>query len=132
MNRADITIRVFGVYLACLGIALLIAPNLLLATFGVAQTTEVWIRVVGMLALVLSYYYWEAGRRQVTAFFAWTVPARIGVLVFFCVFAVLDLAPPVLILFGAVDALGGVWTGLALHRERVGRASEVTGGRQAY
>lgn len=130
MNQAATTIKVFGVYLACLGIVLLLAPNLLLVLFGVAQTTEVWIRVVGMLALVLSYYYWQAGRRNVAEFFAWTVPARIGVLVFFCVFVAFDLAPPVLILFGAVDALGGVWTGVALRREHAGGASEVSTERQ--
>jgi hypothetical protein len=42
------------------------------------------------------------------------VHARVAVLVLFAAFVVAGLAPPVLILFGAVDLAGALWTAAAL------------------
>ena len=60
--------------------------------------------VVGMLVLLLGYYYARAARRELTSFFRWTVHARSAVLLFFLAFVVLGFAPPILIVFGAIDA----------------------------
>jgi hypothetical protein len=43
------------VYVGLLGVVLLGVPNVLLAVFSLPGTTEVWIRVVGMLALILAF-----------------------------------------------------------------------------
>ncbi len=110
------TIRIFGWYLLALSAALIIVPNLLLGLFGVAATNEVWIRVAGMLAGIIGYYYLRASATGFSEFFAWTVPVRLSVLAFFCAFVALKLAPPILIFFGAVDAAGAAWTWLAIRR----------------
>jgi len=101
-----------------LGLVLVVAPNVLLQLFGVPVTSEVWIRVVGMLVLLLGFYYSRAALREMTEFFRWTVFVRSTVIVFFTAFVLLGFVSPVLILFGAVDLLGAVWTGLALRSER--------------
>ncbi len=49
MSRAAFTVKAFGVYLLLLGAALVFVPNLLLSLLGMPPTTEVWIRVVGVL-----------------------------------------------------------------------------------
>ena len=108
------TIRVFGGYLLVLAAVLVLAPNVLLGWFGFPAVTDVWIRVVGMLVGFLGYYYLRASASGFDAFFAWTVPARLSVLGFFGAFVALDLAPPVLLLFGAVDAAAATWTWLAI------------------
>jgi hypothetical protein len=82
------------------------------------QTTEVWIRVVGILVFNIGIYYWYAAKCEATAFFRASVYTRTLVLVSFAGFAALGLASPVLILFGAVDFAGGVWTYLALSAEK--------------
>ena len=110
------TVLIFGWYLLALGAVLIIAPNVLLGLFGVPATNEVWIRVAGMLAGIIGYYYMRASATGFNEFIAWTVPARISVLVFFCAFVALELAPPILILFGAIDTAGAVWTWLAIRR----------------
>lgn len=110
------TIRIFGWYLLALGAVLIIVPNVLLALFGIPATNEVWIRVAGMLAGIVGYYYLRASAAGFNEFIAWTIPVRISVLVFFCVFVVLGLAPPILILFGVVDTAGAAWTWLAIRR----------------
>ncbi len=114
MSNSARSVLVFGLYLVVLGIVLLVAPNFLLRIFLLPGTTEVWIRVVGMLALILGFYCIQAARKETTDFFRWTVYARPTVIVFFAVFVLLGFASPPLILFGGVDLLGAIWTGLAL------------------
>lgn len=113
------TVRIFGIYLLALAGALIVAPNVLLGLFGFAATTEVWIRVVGMLVGLLGYYYLRAAAAGFSAFFAWTVPARFTVLGFFAAFVALGFAPPVLLLFGVIDAAAALWTWLAIRRAGV-------------
>ena len=54
--------------------------------------------------------------RGLAAFFAWTVPVRLSVPVFFGAFVTLGMAPPVLLLFALADAAGALWTWKALRR----------------
>ena len=78
MSRAAVSLFVFGIYLLVLGIVLLTVPNLFLAVFGLPPTTDVWIRVVGMLVDILGFYYVCAARAELQAFFEWTVSARMA------------------------------------------------------
>ena len=114
MSNAAKSILVFGIYLVVIGLTYLVVPNIALALLGFPTTNEPWIRVVGLLVLILAYVYIQASRNEVKLFFRWTVHTRPFVLVCFIVFVVLGLAKPMLILFGVVDLLGALWTGLAL------------------
>jgi hypothetical protein len=97
-----------------LGLVLLIAPNFLLGLFGIPETTEVWIRVVGMLVLILGAYYFHASRNELEVFFKISVPGRFSVLAFLIAFVLLGFAPPVLIVFGLIDSAAALWTMLSL------------------
>lgn len=114
MSKSALSVFVFGVYLFGLGLVLLVAPNFLLGMFGFAPTSEVWIRIVGMLTFLLGFYYTQSARKELLEFLRLTVIARSLVIVFFTAFVLLGYASPPLILFGAVDLLGAIWTGLAL------------------
>lgn len=114
MSNSARSVFVFGLYLAVLGIVLLVAPNVLLGMFSLPDATDVWVRVAGMLVLFLSFYYTQAARKNLTDFFQWTVYVRATVIVFFTIFVLLGFANPPLILFAVVDGLGAIWTGLAL------------------
>lgn len=116
MSNSAKSVLVFGVYLAGLGAILLTLPNILLGLFGLPPTNEVWIRVAGMLTLFLGFYYLQAARAGLTSFFQWTVYVRSSVIIFFTVFVLLQFASPMLIMFGVVDLLGAIWTGLALRK----------------
>ena len=117
MSRAARTVFIFALYLVVLGLVLLTVPNLFLKTFGLPETDEVWIRVVGMVVLLLGYYYSGAARHELTSFFRFTVHARSAVPLFLIAFVVLGFAPPILILFGVIDAAAAAWTALALRAE---------------
>lgn len=118
MGSSAFTIKAFGVYILLTGWGLLLTPGLILGLFGFAPTTEIWIRVLGALAIVLGYYYWACGAAGAAAFFRATVRGRIA----FCVLCVGLVAtagaPWPLLLFGVVDLAGAAWTHLALRRER--------------
>lgn len=116
MTAAARSILAFGAYLLVLGLVLLLSPDTLLRPFGFAPTGDVWIHVVGMLAGILGFYYLQAARAGLAAFFLWTVPVRLSVPLVFAVFVALGMAPPALLLFGAVDAAGALWTWSALRR----------------
>lgn len=117
MQSPAFTIKVFGVYGALTGVGLLLSPNLVLGLFGFAPAVEIWIRVVGALALILGYYYWQCGTAGATAFFRATIPGRIGFCALCAGLVVAADAPLPLLLFGVVDVLGAGWTYVALRRE---------------
>jgi hypothetical protein len=103
-----------GIYLVLSGITLITVPNLLFGLLGITATGEVWIRVVGVLTLILGFYFIQAARQEVTEFIRWTVVARITFMSFCVIFVLLGFIGPVLLLFGLLDLLGAIWTGLAL------------------
>ena len=117
MTHSAKSILIFGIYLVLLGIVLVVAPNILLGLFGVPPATEVWIRVLGVIVGILGFYYIQAARNGLIPFFRATICGRTVVLISFIVFAILGLVKPILILFGAIDFLGGIWTALALRGE---------------
>jgi hypothetical protein len=114
MTPAARSVRVFAVYLGLLAVTLLLAPNLLLQAFGLPATSEVWIRVVGMLVALLGVYYWTSAVAELTPFFRATVLCRLAVPIFFLIFVTAGWARWPLVLFGAMDVLGAAWTWAAL------------------
>lgn len=117
-GRAARSVLAFAVYLVGLGLFLVIAPNRLIMLFGLPETQDVWIRVVGMLLVLLAYYDIQAARKELVDFLRWSVIARAAVIVFFAGFVLAGLVRPILLLFGAIDLAGAVWTHLALHQDR--------------
>lgn len=122
MSKSARSVLIFGLYLVVLGFTLLVVPNFLLGIFFLPSTTEVWIRVVGMLILILGFYYTQAARKELTDFFQWTVTVRVSTILFFTAFVLLGFAGSTLILFGVVDLLGALWTGLALRSSKISGA----------
>ncbi len=114
MSKAAFSLRVFSIYLFALGLALVAAPNALLALFGQPQTHEVWIRIAGTLVCIIGYLDFMASSREFLPYFRWSVYARLAVPAFFAAFVLLGFAPPLLMLFGLIDAAGAVWTAICL------------------
>ena len=114
MTSAARSIVYFGIYILLTGLVLLVAPNVLLSMFGLGSTTEVWIRVLGCVVTALGAYYVVMGRAEASSFFKATVWGRAWIFVSFLGLVVVGMAKPPLVLFGAVDLLGAIWTWRAL------------------
>jgi hypothetical protein len=121
MSNAAKSILVYGVYLLVLCVILIVVPNIPLGIFGIPPTNEVWIRIVGVQLLALGSYFVRAARIEMTEFFRWTVPARMGLVVFSIIFVALGLAPINLLLLAAPDLIFVPWTALALRADESAR-----------
>lgn len=117
MKKSSTSLLVFGIYLIGMGAGLVFMPNTLLGMLGLPPSDEVWTRVVGVLALVLAFYYIQAARANVRQFAEWTVPARLGVFIAFTAFVFMGFVGPIMIVLGSADLLGALWTGWALKAE---------------
>lgn len=116
MSAAARSLNVFGLYLLGLGLVLLVAPNLLLQAFGLPPTTEVWIRVIGMLVAFLGLYHRTAAAAEFVPMFRLSVLVRLSVPFFFLLFVAAGWAAWPLVLFGLADAAGAAWTWSVLDR----------------
>lgn len=116
MTAASKSVYYFGFYLLVLGITLTVAPNTILAMFQMPTTTEVWIHVIGVVVFNIGLYYVFMAPSNHIIFLTLTIYTRAAILLWFIAFVVLDWAPAQLILFGAADAAGALWTYLALKK----------------
>lgn len=96
------------------GIALIVAPGMVMSLLGIAPPSEIWIRVLGVLALVVGYYYLACASGEAIAFYRATVAGRFGFAGLLVVLVALYGAPIQLLLFGLVDVAGSVWTSRGL------------------
>ena len=117
MNSAAKSVFVWGIYMLVVGVLFLLDPNVFLQVMGFAPTTEVWVRMVAMFAVALGYFYIQTARHNMIPFFRWKVQMHVFGIICMVAFVVLNLAPPMLLLFAAADAVGGLWTALALRSE---------------
>ena len=79
MSSAARSILVYSVYLLGQGVVLLAVPNIALRIFGLPETSEVWVRIVGMTVLFFSIYYAVAARYDFRPFFRVSVATRLSV-----------------------------------------------------
>lgn len=114
MTNAARSVYVFGIYLIVIGGILMGSPNTLLSLLRVAETSEPWIRIAGMLVMVIGMLDVASARTEQTGFMRATVYTRLFAFITFVLFAVLGIAPRVLILFGVIDAAAALWTFTAL------------------
>jgi hypothetical protein len=114
MSAAGRSLFFFGIYLLVLGIVVILVPNWLLGVLGIPATTDIWIRVVGVLVLPIGFYDLQAGRKNLNEVCLWSIIARPAVFLFFLAFVLLGLVKPIFIVFGAIDLIGAAWTLLAL------------------
>lgn len=123
MTKSAQTLFFFALYLFGLGAILLLAPNWLLGLFDIPATTDVWIRVIGMLTIFIGVYYVIAARANFLPILEASVRIRVAVPVFLGAFVAMGWAPPTLLLFGGVDLAGAVWTFLTLRSELGAKAA---------
>ena len=117
MSKSAKSVLIFGIYLAVIGLILLIVPNALITPFGIEPTNEVWIRLSGILLMALAVYYTLGAKHEIVVIMKATDFIRLTIIFFFTAFALFKLVSPNIIIFSAIDFLGGVWTLLMLKNE---------------
>lgn len=123
LSRAAMSIFIFGFYLIFLGIVFLFVPEIMFIILAYPTSPDIISRVLGMIFLILAYYYIRAGLQDegMTNFFLWTVHTRALVIVFFIIFTVLGLVSPLIIMFGVIDLVCAIWTWWALRKDKASK-----------
>ncbi len=117
MSKSAKSLLFFSFYLFLVGLELLLIPGFFTKTFKLAETTEPYIRIVGVLAIILGLYYYNAARENLTSFFKVSIPGRIFYFVAVVGLVLAGIAPPVFTVFGLIDLSGAVWTWFTLRGE---------------
>jgi len=115
VSGAAKSILAFGIYQLSMGVGLLTFPNVLLSLFRIQETDEIWIRVLGLVALGIGLYFLNAARFEDLSFYRASVYVRLSGVIGFVVLA-FAIGPPQLLILGGLDLLGLTWTGTALRR----------------
>ena len=63
MTKAARSVGLFGVYLIVVGAWLLVSPDSFLRLFRFPESTDVWVRVLGMIVLFLAAAWTAASLR---------------------------------------------------------------------
>ena len=117
MNPACKTIYLFGFYPLLAGLSMIIAPALPLQILGWPVEGLDWIRMLGVVTMIVGYYYLQLGRNDVLAFCRFSAQARIIIPFVFALLVVVFDMNPLYIALTAVDFAGGVWTASALRKQ---------------
>lgn len=122
MSRSGRSLVGFGFYGVVMGTGLLVAPDQMLDFLRTARTSEHWIRLLGVSAIVLGFYYVTAGRHELTVIIRASLWGRIAMAAGFSALVALKIAPVLLLGIAGNELLGVLWTTLALRAdEREGR-----------
>jgi hypothetical protein len=117
MSPAARTVNLFGIYLVAVGMTLVVIPDVLAGLFGIPPTDEPWIRILGLVVLVLAGYYLVAARSELTVFFRATVAGRVvagaGLIVIVALWGYW-----MAVVVGLADIAGALWTRAALANEQ--------------
>ena len=118
MTRAARSVFVFGIYVVAVGLFITFAPALLLRPLRFPPATDQWIRMVGILSLIIGTYDIVSGKSNAEANIRASIPIRVGFALSCVVLVVMRFMPPQLLPLAAIDVAGAVWTALALRAAR--------------
>ena len=125
MSKTAFTIKASCCYILALGLGLALVPNMVLSLLRMPLTSEIWIRVLGVVMINIGVFFWVAARTEAIALFRASVYIRPLAMLWFGAFVLLGLVSPVLLVFGVIETAGALWTWLTLK-------SETREGQRAY
>jgi hypothetical protein len=113
VNGVRLSIFTWSIYLLGMGLGLLLIPDSIVDLFGMDPAKDIWIRVGGVVAVVLGIYYLGSAIHRARWMFWYSVPVRIASGVALAVLAVTESVWQ-LWLFAALDIASAAWTFTAL------------------
>jgi len=119
VSRAGRSFFWFGFWVLACGLSLALAPGLMLRVAGITVSSDIMLRVFGTVLVYMAVYYFVAGRRRgYTALYQASVFTRFSAPIVVGAFVLATGASPLVVGFTLVDALGALWTALALRKDR--------------
>jgi hypothetical protein len=116
LMKRHLSLNVHTIYVILTGLQLIFIPNMLLNMFGFDATSEIWIKVLGLVVMSLAFMYHAIGQLGNTEVVRATVWARWFVGAGFLLLVVFGQAKPNLILFAGIDLATATWTWFELRK----------------
>ena len=110
MSHPARSLYIFGIYIFIVGAAFIIAPGPISALLKLPMATVGWMRVVGLLALVIGSYDMVAGRSECLAYIRASVWVRFGFAAGTAILVFTKQMPLTVLALGATDIAGALWT----------------------
>jgi hypothetical protein len=114
MKKTELSIKSWSIYLFVLGLSMVILPAVTVSWFGYSAEGELWIRVVGILSVVLAMYYMLMVRYHVFEMYKWKIAGHLFGITCMTAFLVLGAADNRIVGTITMEVLAGAWTAIAL------------------
>jgi hypothetical protein len=114
--KKSLSLSVQAVYVLITALQLIFVPNMLLGMFGFEPTSEVWIKVLGIILLSLVVVYYaiiQSGDKNILKM---TIYSRLLVVLGFILLVATGQAATPLILFAGIDLATAKWTWFEIKR----------------
>lgn len=115
-SKKHLSLTVQSIYVLLTGLQLIFVPNMLLGMFGFEPTSEIWIKVLGIVILPLAFVYHSISKQNNQDVVFSTVKSRLFIGLGFILLVLAGQAKPALILFAGVDIATAIWTWLELKK----------------
>lgn len=116
MSTAARSLYGWSIYVFAIGAALAVIPNTIFDILRIPETEEVWVRVLGIVLIILALYYWDGARHETRNLFVASLLGRTFAVAAFIVLW-LTGGPWQLMIFAAGEVVGIVWTTMALRAD---------------
>jgi hypothetical protein len=117
MTPAGKSLFYFGIYVLLTGLQFIIIPEKLIAILQLPPIANGWASAIGLLAMVIGSYDIYCGYANVQPVLKISIFVRLGFAIGTVLLFVSGQMPITVILLGAIDALGALWTYFALRTE---------------
>jgi hypothetical protein len=116
-SNRHLSLVVHTIYVVLTGLQLIFIPNMLLSMFGFDATSEIWIKVLGVVVLSLSFMYYAVSKQENADVVRSTIWARWFVSAGFLLLALSGQVKLNLILFAGIDFATAMWTWVELKKK---------------
>jgi hypothetical protein len=117
MTKSGKSLFYFGIYAICAGLLFIIIPEKTISLLQLPSIQGGWARVIGLLAIVIGVYDILCGQTNIRPFIKVSIYVRFGFAVSAILLYVFGQMSICIILIGGIDALGALWTAIALKSE---------------
>ena len=115
-SKNYLSLTVQAIYVVLTGLQLIFVPNMLLGMFGFEPTSEIWIKVLGVVVLSLAIVYYAVSKQNNTDMVRATMWSRLFVGTGFVLLVLSGQAKSALVLFAGIDIATAVWTWFELKK----------------
>lgn len=112
-----LSLVVQGIYVFLTGLELIFVPNVVIGFFGFEPTSEIWIKVLGVVVFSFAVLYYNVNKYGSVEVVCATIWLRFIISTGFILLALSGQAPINLILFAGIDVMTAVWTWFEIKKQ---------------